>query len=71
MRVTDHVPSQNYTSKRKAQGKAVKCSSDGSLIATLYVVKWMVTFMSKGRRHEWCTNEREMCKFTMKWQGGG
>ena len=45
MRVPDHIPIRSYTSKREVQERGLKCSSGGTLIATLYAVKWMFTIM--------------------------
>lgn len=63
VRTADDIPNRDYTSKRKVQRRVLKYLSGGNLIATLYAVKWTFTVVSRRRRHEWCANDMEMCKF--------
>ena len=68
-RVPDRIPNQNYTSKRKVQGKVMRCLSGETLIATLYAMEWMFTIMSRRRRRECWTNDGKVCKFYNETRG--
>jgi len=62
LKVPDRIPNKNYTSKRKVQGKVLRCLSDEALIDTLYAMEWMFTVMSTRRKRE-CYTNNEVCKF--------